>query len=469
MDKHPIWSGIWTLWAGAAAWLATWPIWTTALVASIIWITNYVRKHTHLTKEQKTHEKQLVSDYGKTMRKVSERQNTLSNWKWLSYKRYKAKRQLKLYNETTQNDIKITNTVTDTINSISSKVWSLTPLEVDELKYNLIEWWARLKYYNKIWHNFLASKEKAKTEEDMNKLEKSLFLWIKKLWSTSWSLQDIEHYRTFILWRSMSFNDIYKELKDNFKQSNKRFKRRRRRLAIKYWLTTAAISAVSSLGIQRLTNTWYWAKWTDGVAWYSSGPNTYSDTFGLWQHELLDTWTQNNIYTWTKNTIKLAPSWSEVSIHYGWWTDATPFLPWNTPTASDLSTKISDVTDNIKWMAQLTRDQKDLFISEVRNLSWGKWTNGILQNMRHAEFLEQSARALADSGKAEDVAISLVHDSRLDVAWTQIHNKFDRVVNWSIAVFKQWVEAEPPINRWWYGMPTVPTFFGTYEDEKNAA
>ena len=468
MDKHPIWSWIWTIWAGTVIWTLTWWLWpiaTTIWISGLVWVTNFIKKHTHITKEQKTHEKQLVSDYDKTMRKVAERQNTLSTWKWrTSYKRYKAKRQLVLYNYTTQNDIKIANNITNTIDNISSKVWTLTPLEIDELRYNLIEWWARLKYYNNKWHNFLASKEKAKTEEDMNKLEKALFLWVKKLWNTS--LQDIENYTASVLWNTISFDDIYKELEKNLKQSNRRFRTKRRDLSLRYWVGTAVVSGATAVAMQWATGTWIFAKWSDAVPWYSSNPKRYSDTFDLWKHELLDTWTQNNIYTWTKSTITAAPSWSEVSIHYWWWTDATQFLPWRTPTSSNLATKITDVTNNINWMSWLTEADKATFIKEVSGLSWGSWTNGVLQNMRQAEFLEQTARALADSGKSWDVAISLVHDSWLDVVWTHLHNASERVVNWSIAVFKQWAEAKPPTKWYFFGCPRT---FNTYEEEKNAA
>ena len=44
------------------------------------------------------------------------------------------------------------------------------------MKKNLIQGWARLKYYREIGHNFIASNDKEKIEKDMKRLEKSIIL-----------------------------------------------------------------------------------------------------------------------------------------------------------------------------------------------------------------------------------------------------------------------------------------------------
>lgn len=472
MDKHPLWTTVWTVWASIWLWAITWWLWlwavawaaiSTAWFAGIIWTTNAVKKRTHHTKEQNTHEKDLVTDHANEMRKVQERIDTMNNWKW--WKKYKAKRQLKLYHETTQSKIAITNILSDDITNISSKIWVLSSDDEKKLKYYLIEWRARLKYYREVWHNFLASNDRSKTEEDFNKLEKSIYLWINKLWARDPS--DIESYSgENKMSQTVSFNDIYDAIKDDFEKTDKTFRKQRRRLSVKYWVWTALLSAGTAIGMQYITHSWVFAwKWTEAVAWYNS-TNSISDNFELWKHELLDTWTRNEIYNGTKNALSGAPEGSTLNIHYGAWTDATGFI--NTPpTLTDLTTKIQTVSDNINWMSGLTAWDKATFLKEVANLSWGQWTNGVLQNMRHAEFLEQAAQALSDSWQSGKMAVSLIHDSWLDVVWTTVHSAPDRVVNGMIEVTKSEIPWKTP-KTWWKRLMGMPTFFNTFKDREAA-
>lgn len=469
MDKHPVWTTVWTVWASIWLWALTWWLWavagaivTTAWFAGIVWTTNAVKKWTHHTKEQNTHEKDLVTDHANEMRKVQEWIDTVNNWKW--WKKYKAKRQLKLYNETTQSKIAITNIIADEITNRSSKIWVLSSEDEKKLKYFLIEWRARLKYYREIWHNFLASNDKSKTEEDMNKLEKSIYLWINKLWETDPSV--IEWYS----WendfsQTKSFKDIYDAIKDDFETTDKVFRKRRRRLSTTYWVCTGLLSGATAIGMQYITHTWVFAKPTPGTPAYSS-TNTLTDNFELWKHELLDTWVQNNIYNNTQSAVTSAPSWSTINIHYWAWTDATWFI--NTPpTAADLATKVSTVNSNISSMPWLSAADKATFMAEVSGLWWWTWTNGVLQNMRQAEFLEQAARALSDSWQSWNVTVSLIHDTWLDVVWTHTHDIWERVVNWMIEVTKA-EGPEQPAKTWWRWLMGMPTFFNTFKDRKAA-
>lgn len=475
MDKHPVRTSVGTVWASIWLWLATWWLWavvwaavTTAWFASIVWTTNAVKKWTHHTKEQNTHEKNLVTDNNQEKNRIKNREDMKNNNWWWTWKHYKAKRQLQLYDETTQSDIKISSIISNDINnSVSSLVWNLTPTQKaafkNQLRGSLIEWWARLKYYKEIWHNFLASNQKTKTEEDMNQLSKALLLWISTLWDTDFS--DIESYSaTNSIWRTITFNDVYDNIKDNFKNSDKEFRKRRRNLSLKYWISTGLASAWTALGMQWITGTWVFAKWTNPVSPYYNS-NSVSDNFDLWKHQLLDTWTQNNIYNWTKSTLTWAPNWSTLNIHYWWGTDATWFLPWKTPNATNLASKVSEVTSNINGMSWLTSADKATFIREVSSLWWGSWTNWYLQNMRHAEFLEQAARALSDSGQSGKVAVSLVHDTWLDVVWTHVHDVGERVVNWFVEVTKAGAPGKPPV-KWWRWLMWAPFFFNTFKDKQ---
>ena len=67
--------------------------------------------------------------------------------------KYKAKRQLALYDQTTQENIKLSNQITEIITNLSSKTTQLTTNELQAMHWSLIEWWARLKYYQETGHN----------------------------------------------------------------------------------------------------------------------------------------------------------------------------------------------------------------------------------------------------------------------------------------------------------------------------
>ena len=118
----------------------------------------------------------MVTDYRKEQAKLKERQERALNGKWYQWKTYKARRQLALYDQTTQENIFISDTMSDTITDLASKIGQLDAREQSYMQKNLIQGWARLKYYREMGHNFLASNDKEKIEKDMNRLEKAIIL-----------------------------------------------------------------------------------------------------------------------------------------------------------------------------------------------------------------------------------------------------------------------------------------------------
>jgi len=64
----------------------------------------------------------VVTDYRNEQKKIAEWQNQALNGKRHQRKTYKAKRQLALYDQTTQENINVTHTITDSILDLSSKV-----------------------------------------------------------------------------------------------------------------------------------------------------------------------------------------------------------------------------------------------------------------------------------------------------------------------------------------------------------
>ena len=142
---------------------------------------NALKKWTHYTKEQNTHEKNVATDYRNEQAKIKERQNKALNGKRYARSTYKAKRQLALYDQATQENIQISNSICDSITELSSKIGGLDTNEENYMKKNLIQGWVRLKYYREKGHNFLASNEKDEIEKDMKRLEKSIILGAEKL------------------------------------------------------------------------------------------------------------------------------------------------------------------------------------------------------------------------------------------------------------------------------------------------
>jgi hypothetical protein len=133
-----------------------------------------VKKWTHHTKEQNTHEKNVATDYRNEQAKIQAWQNQALNGH--GWRKYKAKRQLALYDQTTQENIQLSDQITEYITNLSSKVGPLTADEDNFMRCNLIEGWARLKYYRQMGHNFLASEQVDSTEKDMKRLEKAITL-----------------------------------------------------------------------------------------------------------------------------------------------------------------------------------------------------------------------------------------------------------------------------------------------------
>jgi hypothetical protein len=82
--------------------------------------TNAIKKWTHHTKEQNTHEKNIVTDYRNEQQKIQQWQNDALNGSW--WRKYKAKRQLALYDQTTQENIKLTNQIEEYITNLSAKI-----------------------------------------------------------------------------------------------------------------------------------------------------------------------------------------------------------------------------------------------------------------------------------------------------------------------------------------------------------
>lgn len=457
----------WFVSISIGTWLLTWWLSTVAAAAITTWVSawsiwwlNALKKWTHYTKEQNTHEKNIVTD-NKAEKERIEALKALTSWekrykqKWFKEKRkvYKAGRQLKLYNEATQQDFQITDTITQSIMSEASKIsW----MDKTKLEGDLTIWLARLDYYREVWHNFLASENKEKIESDFNKLEKAIILGLQRLWT------DLDAFRQKPeIWK------LKDTLKTDYDKSFKNFKKERIFLSSKYWLSTAALSAWISVGMQRITWSWLFSdKAVDWVAATNFTDNT-TDTFDLWKAELLDTATRNDLYnTWS--SILKDPNviaWSEITINYWAWTDATAVIPWRL-TEAVYQSKIDAVLNNINLL-NLDWASKDMLIEHVKSQPWqssretSNFMNDYLHGMRCAEAVEQLAKSVADSGRT-DIVLNLNYDSTLDIVWQSVKDASERAINANFVVNTPEIPWVAERSRWRFLQ--FPVFFNTFKD-----
>ena len=143
---------------------------------------NFVKKWTHHTKEQNTHEKSLTHSFGREQLRKEQWQRNLmlkgaKNW----FKRHHAQRQLELYDQTTQQNMEKASDVSRYLLAFSSSLRPLTPSDENMISRYLIQAKARLEAYQKTGHNFLASESPEFVEQDMNQLHKAITLACEKL------------------------------------------------------------------------------------------------------------------------------------------------------------------------------------------------------------------------------------------------------------------------------------------------
>lgn len=473
LDKLPRWvqtagfiglsvgTGILTWWLGtvAAAAITTW------VSASGVGAMNALKKFTHYTKEQNTHEKNVVTDYRQEQAKLAERQNRALNGKRYQWRTYKAKRQLALYDQTTQENIQISNSINDTITDLSSKIGKLDPKEENYMKKNLIQGWARLKYYRESWHNFLASNEKKQIERDMKRLEKSIILWVDKLWITLTGIETMQAIDD--LGNNLTYAIVQKDLKSSYDKSLIQFKRERRNLAIKYGIGTAMLSAGMSIGMQYLLGTGiFGGKGTPPVEWQSATLNA-KDNFDLGKADLLDTGTKNHIYNTGANVLKDARvvDGSTITLNYGAGTDATQVLAGRL-THEVYTAKIQSVIHNINGMS-LDSATKTWLLNHINNHPrqqlWAtqNFTNDALHGMRCAELIEQAAKAASDSWRT-NLIFHINYDPNLDIVGKTVYNAAERVVNANFTIQTPTIPWTDPSNRWRFIQ--VPVFFNTFKD-----
>lgn len=438
---------------------------TTSTFAATSGFTNFIKKRTHYTKEHNTHEKNLTHDFDAEQTKIAQWQQDLEK-KWAKNRRtrYKAKRQLDLYNNSTQKDIIKTEDFTKDLLWFSTSLRPLTSWDRDALTHLLMQGKARLDAYYETGHNFLASSSKEVVESDMLKLHKALQLWAKKL---GIAYDDIDNQSLISKaeeWeeQEISYKHIKEQLLTDYSSANKHFKSQRRRLASKYGIGSAALSAGTAIGMQYMMGTGMFS--TESVSHtVSSTSNASSNAnFNLWSHQLAE---GNQIHSTVADQFSSLGDKANVVAHYGAGTDATLVRAGSQALwESAYQAKVNAVADQIKHLA-LSPDQKASFLKELTNRPWEMdrskaFTNDYLQWDRCAEGLLQMAKGLADSGN-QTLIPDLAYDAGRSIAGSTLHSLGERSFNLGLEITTQTVQNQP--GSWSTRFVPIVSFFNTFK------
>ena len=437
---------------------------TTSTFAATSGFTNFIKKRTHYTKEHNTHEKNLTHDFDAEQIKIAQWQQDLEK-KWAKNRRtrYKAKRQLDLYNNSTQKDIIKTEDFTKDLLWFSTSLRPLTPWDRDALTHLLMQGKARLDAYYETGHNFLASSSKEVVESDMLKLHKALQLWAEKL---GIAYDDIDNQSLISKSeegeQEISYKHIKEQLLTDYSSANKHFKSQRRRLASKYGIGSAALSAGTAIGMQYMMGTGMFS--TESVSHtVSSTSNASSNAnFNLWSHQLAE---GNQIHSTVADQFSSLGDKANVVAHYGAGTDATLVRAGSQALwESAYQAKVNAVADQIKHLA-LSPDQKASFLKELTNRPWEMdrskaFTNDYLQWDRCAEGLLQMAKGLADSGN-QTLIPDLAYDAGRSIAGSTLHNLGERSFNLGLEITTQTVQNQP--GSWSTRFVPIVSFFNTFK------
>ena len=449
LDKLPRWTqaagfaGIGALVGVTGGALGLWVVGTSALTtgtfAGMTGFKNFIKKWTHYTKEQNTHEKNMTRNLSNELAKIEKRkQDSLlkgaKNW----YRSYRAKRQLNLYNNATQ-DFFGTKEISKKLLDFWATLNTPSDTEKAEILNTLVDAKARLEAYYQSWHNFLASENLAHIESDMNELHMAIDMVCKKL-----GLKYVE----------IDSETTKENLISDYNNSFSVFKKQRAKLAKKYGFATGAISFASAWGLQAMMGTGMFSH--EAVPWSTiSKPNiSGKEYFGLGSSDLgnVNTW-WGQIHDGVKNAFDGLGDNATVNIHYGAGTDATQVLPWSKLLdTSAYQAKVADIIKEIDTL-NLSKDQKLAFIKQLHDEPWKvEWdskvfTSDILHGQRCAEWLLETARGLAHSGSK--VVPEFSYDSAMNIAGSKIREQSERFFDINMEIVEN-IPGKPGSGRSWW-------------------
>lgn len=416
---------------------------TTSAFAGTAGFTNFIKKRTHYTKEHNTHEKNLTQNYDLEQAKIAKWQADLEkkgakNWRT----RYKAKRQLDLYNNSTQKMIK-TEEVTASILGFATSMRPLTEQDKNQLIGFLLSGKSALDAYYETGHNFLASSSKEAVEEDMLKLHKALHLGAEKL-GIDYEQIDEQTHKIIDEEGNTSetqYQDVKKSFLTDYTKANKHFKSQRRRLASKYGVGSAALSAGTAIGMQYAMGTGIFSTESTLQTINSTSQASGNANFNLGSHQLTE---GNQIQQTVADQFSRLSDKANVVANYGAGTDATLARAGSAILSPEAyQAKLDLITEQIKNLT-LSPDQKAAFIKELTEQPWTadrakSFTTDYLQGERCAEGLLQIAKGLADSGN-QTLIPDLAYDAGRSIAGTGLHQAGERLFNVGLEITEQSIQ-----------------------------
>ena len=420
-------------------------------VAGMTGFKNYIKKRTHYTKEQNTHEKNMTRNLSNELAKIEKRKEDTQlqgakNW----YRSYRAGRQLDLYNNATQSFEK-TKTISEKLLAFGTSLKSPTKEEESIAKEILREAKARLEAYYKTGHNFLASENMAQIESDMNELHMAISMVCEKL---------------NLKYKDIDSEELIKNQISGYHHASSVFKNQRSRLAAKYGIATGVASAGVAIGAQYLMGTWIFS--SEAVPWKTISKPSISgkEYFELGGTELgnINNW-WGQIHDGVKNAFDGLGNNTTVNIHYGAGTDATQVLPGSKfLDASVYHDKLAEVVNEIDTLS-LSNAQKAAFIKQLQDepwkADWTKWfTSDYLHGQRCAEWLLETARGLANSDS--NLVPEFSYDSAMNIAGSQAHNQTERFFNVNMEIIENIPGKAGSGSRWWI---PITGFANTFKKE----
>ena len=448
IDKLPRWAqtlgftgtGVLVALTGGA--LGLWVVGTSALttgtVAGMTGFKNFIKKWTHYTKEQNTHEKNMTRNLSNELAKIEKRkQDSLLKGVKNLYRSHRAKTQLELYNNATQ-DFFGTKEISKKLLDFWATLNTPSDTEKAEILSTLVDAKARLEAYYETGHNFLASEDLAHIESDMNELHMAIDMVCKKLG---------------LKYAKIDSETAKKNLISDYKKALSTFKNERARLAGEYGVATGAISFASAWGLQAMMGTGMYSQ--EAVPWSTiSKPNiSGKEYFGLGGTELgnTDNW-GGQIYDGVKNAFGKLENNATVNIHYGAGTDATQVLPGSKfLDASIYQDKLEKVVNEIDTLS-LTDPQKTAFIKQLKDqpwkVDWSKnFTSDYLHGQRCAKWLLEIARGLADT--KSEIVPEFSYDSAMNVAGSKIREQSERFFDINMEIVEN-IPGKPGSGRSWW-------------------
>ncbi len=442
LEKHPFAkNAFWTLrWITKIGVLITpalllAPLWPLAIASGVGWMAftqTLFKKYAHYNKEhigyQRNQANNLLNNTTERERLMNEMTKMNGFQRTMLYyfglgKKARDVRQFRDYVMTTHDQLANSNTLGTKIEWLLSRP-QLTSQEQQELEKYISEWLARLDHHKKTGQNFLWSKDKDIAEKEYQNVYRLVLTGSLRLDKDLTTIRTNNYYDNEMDLIDNGTGDEVDQI--GYQKSRKRFKHRQTEKAllgaVKAWWVAFGLSYLaSSLASTKAT--------TD----ITTDQTTVGDNFVLGKHELAG---DNNIYTQSKDFFQNPNTANQtITFNYGWGTDATQVIQWHL-TQGEYLNKAVDVQNEIMKMTNISATTKTNLINQIQNKPREQvraekgFTNDYLQWMRCIEGLEQTAKALNESGvNAGNITLNAAYNGSVyDVVGTTYKNAGERII-----------------------------------------